>query len=50
VLACLEVASFDGFLCSFNALRHHPGFNRNAFFHAEPLHQRFDLVTGKDAH
>ena len=50
VLARFEVAAFHRFLRRFNALRNHPRFDRHAVLHAEALHQRFDLVAGKDAH
>ena len=50
VFAGLEVLGLDCFLCAFDALGDHAGFDGDAFFHAERLEERGDPLAGEDAH
>ena len=50
VLADGEVLRLDLLLRPLDRAGHHPVLDRDAFFHAEPLHQAGDAVRPEDAH
>ena len=50
VFAVAEVLALDAFLGVFNLLRNEARLDRNAFFHAEPLHDPRNTVGGENTH